>query len=95
MLKAREMRIEQNRDSMGIRYDQRDYRDVSWGERRRGLWDVRAGWHEGRLLIVSDADDARARETLTLSDDGERLEVDVRIDSGGDDVQVSRVFQRQ
>lgn len=95
VLEAGEMRIEQNPDSMGIRYDGRDYRDVSWGERQRGLWEVRAGWHEGNLLIISDANDADATETLTLSDGGQRLQVDVHIDSGGEELQVTRVFRRR
>lgn len=94
VLRARQLAIEQSRDSMGVYYDGRDYRDVSWGARRRGLWQVRAGWLEGSLVILSEAKDAEARETLTLSPDGERLRVDVRVESGGDDVSVSRVFRR-
>lgn len=94
VLRAQELRIEQSRDSMGIRYDGKDYRDVSWGERRRGLWEVKAGWYEGSLLILSEARDAKARETLTLSADGARLTVDVEVHSGDDDVVVTRVFRR-
>lgn len=94
VLRATEMTIEQHRDSMGIRYDVGDYRDISWGTRQRGLWEVRAGWHEGNLLILSEANDADARETLSLSPDGERLTVDVRITSSGDDVDLTRVFRR-
>ena len=95
VLRATEMRIQQSPDSMGIRYDGRHYRDVSWGERRRGLWEVRAGWHEGDLYILSDAADADAREILRLSDEGRRLDVDVRVESGGEDVELTRVFRRQ
>lgn len=95
VLLAEEMRIEQSANSMGIRYDQRVYRDVSWGERRRGLWDVRAGWHEGDLYIISDAADADAREVFRLSDGGQRLAVEVRVESGGQDVHLTRVFRRE
>lgn len=94
VLRAEVMRIEQSRDSMGIDYDVGDYRDISWGTRRRGLWEVRAGWHEGNLIILSDASDAEAKETLTLSADGQRLTVHVEIDSGGDDLEVTRVYRR-
>ena len=94
VLRAREMRIEQSGDSMGIRYLPGGYRDVSWGTRNRGLWEVRAGWHEGSLVILSEASDARALETLTLSDGGRRLDVHVRIDARGDDLAVSRTFRR-
>lgn len=95
VLRASAMHIDQSRDSMGVRYDAGDYRDVSWGTRKRGLWEVRAGWHEGSLIILSDARDAQARETLTLSADGQRLTVDVQVKSSGDDVDVTRVFLRQ
>jgi hypothetical protein len=94
VLRARELQIEQNPGSMGVFYDGRDYRDVSWGTRRRGLWDVNAGWHEGRLLIVSTAKDADAREVLTLSPDGQRLRIDIEVKSRGENVAVSRVFRR-
>lgn len=94
VLRAHELRIEQSRDSMGVRYDGKDYRDVSWGSRRRGLWEVSAGWHEGSLVILSDAKDADARETLTLSPDRQRLRVDVEVKSGGDDVAVTRIYRR-
>jgi hypothetical protein len=95
VLRARGMQIEQSRDSMGISYKPNGYRDISWGTRNRGLWEVRAGWHENSLYVLSDASDARARETFTLSEGGRRLDVSVRIDSRGDDVEVVRVFRRQ
>jgi hypothetical protein len=94
ILRAREMLIEQNPGSMGIFYDGRDYRDISWGTRRRGLWEVQAGWNEGRLVILSDAKDADASETLTLSPDGQRLRVDVEVRSRGENLAVTRVFRR-
>jgi hypothetical protein len=95
VLKARVMEIEQHRDSMGISYDVGDYRDISWGARQRGLWEVRAGWSDGLLYILSDASDARAREVLRLSDDGRVLEIEVRIDSGGEELDLIRSFRRE
>lgn len=94
VLTAQQMHIEQGPDSMGISYGVGNYRDISWGTRQRGLWEVRAGWHEGKLLIISAASDARARETYTLGEDGRRLRIDVAVASGGDDVDVTRVFRR-
>jgi hypothetical protein len=87
--------IEQNPGSMGIYYDGRNYRDVSWGTRRRGLWEVTAGWSEGSLIILSKARDANARESLTLSPDGQRLRVDIEVRSGSETVAVNRVFGRE
>lgn len=95
ILRAKRITVEQNRDSMGVRYDGGDYRDVSWGTRQRGLWEVRAGWNEGALVILWDADDAKAQETLTLSDGGQRLTVNARIESRGDRIDIQRVFERQ
>lgn len=94
VLASESMLIEQDARSMGIRYQSGAYRDVSWGERRRGLWTVRAGWTEDGLLIASRADDANATETLRLSADGRQLTITIEIKSGGDAVDAVRVFDR-
>jgi hypothetical protein len=94
VLTANQMQIEQGPASMGISYGVGNYRDITWGTRRRGLWEVRAGWHEGTLMVLSEASDASASEVFVLSDDGRRLRIDVVISSGGDDVSLSRVFRR-
>ncbi len=94
VMRASKLEIEQNRDSMGIRYDTGDYRDVSWGTREHGLWKVTAGWRGSALIMMYHADDADAEETMSLSPDGQRLTVDVHVGSGGDDVKVTRVYHR-
>jgi hypothetical protein len=94
VLRAEKMHIEQNRDSMGVDYDGREYRDVSWGIRQRGLWEVEAGWLEGNLVIVSEAPDGEARETLILSSDGQMLTIDIRVSSGSEKFAVTRIFSR-
>ncbi len=94
VLRVRRMHIEQNRDSMGITYDDADYRDVSWGVRRRGLWEVEAGWLEGNLVVVSDAKDGEARETFILSPDGQMLTVKIKVSSGGQHLDLNRIFSR-
>ncbi len=53
VLTAQRLEMELNHDSMGIRYHPGVYRDVSWGERERGLWEVYAGWELGELVIIS------------------------------------------
>ena len=82
LLVARRMRIEQDARSMGIEYDRGSYRDVSWGERRRGIWEVRAGWNEGALHIYSKAPDTSAAEIWRLSPDGEQLTIEVEVRAG-------------
>lgn len=89
------MHIEQNRDSMGIEYDRGEYRDVSWGERDRGLWRVVAGWNEeGQLEIRSRAADAKAVETLSLEAEGNRLRMNIKIETEGENLDLTRVYER-
>ena len=94
VLAAKSLVIEQDSYSMGIRYGTGVYRDVSWGERKRGLWEVSAGWHEGDLVVFSKAADATGRETFRLSDNGQTLVVEVEANSDGEKLAVRRVFER-
>jgi hypothetical protein len=90
VLKADKLTIEQNRDSMGIRYQPGVYRDITWGERQRGLWEVNAGWQERTLVIISTAKDLRVEERLNR--EGDRLTVDVLIEADGQDLTLQRAF---
>ena len=94
VLASSSMIIEQDPLSMGIRYESGAYRDVTWGERRRGLWKVKAGWTEDGLVISSRADDAAATETMRLSEDGRQLAISIQIKSAGDALSAVRVFDR-
>ena len=89
------MTIEQDARSMGIQYADGTYRDVSWGERERGFWTIRAGWREGALIIDSRRNLTRGRETMRLERGGRRLRVDVSVETGGRDVRSVRVFDRR
>ena len=92
-LEARSLRIEQDAQSMGIACDEGTWRDVSWGERRRGLWEVRAGWLEEALVILSEAQDARANESFRLEDD-RLLTIDIELEAGGERIEITRTFMR-
>ena len=94
VLRARRLHIEQNRDSMGVTFDDDRYRDVSWGVRQRGLWNVEAGWLEGALVIVSDAKDGEARETFVLSPDGQMLTIEIELKAGRENLALTRIFTR-
>lgn len=94
ILSANTMSVEQNSDSMGVRFDQGNYRDVSWGTRERGLWKINAGWKDGQLYIISKASDAKATETLRLESGGERLVVNIDIKADSESISVTRVFRR-
>lgn len=94
LLVSREMRIEQDPGSMGIDYEGGSYRDVTWGERRRGVWEVRAGWRDGTLYIYSKAPDISAMETWQLSADGEQLSIQISVRGGAEGGEYRRVFRR-
>lgn len=95
VLNATQMRIEQDSASMGIRYGDDTYRDVSWGERERDFWSVRAGWQDGSLVIRSTRGGTRGTEVMVLENAGYRLRVTVRVETEGEDVRAVRVFNRQ
>lgn len=94
VLQARSLRIEQNSDSMGIDYEPGTYRDVSWGYRERGLWEVYAGWDEqGALVIDSRSSEIRGVEQHVLRADG-LLEINVVVNSDQRDLSLRRVYAR-
>ncbi len=95
VLLAEHMVIEQNADSMGIKYDRGGYRDVSWGKRTRELWDVYTGWEGGNLVIVSQGNNAKTKETMRLENNGQVLVVAVEVNADGEEVSVIRVFRRR
>lgn len=95
VLTATRLEIEQDDESMGVRYDGVVYRDISWGERERDLWKVRAGWDEGDLVIRSVRGNIRGKEAFALEGSGMRLRVTVSIETGGQDVRALRVYRRR
>ncbi len=93
VLNATRMEIEQNRDSMGVRYVPGIYRDITWGERQRGLWEVNAGWEEGDLVVLSKADGMQVLERMNLIG-GNLLRITAIIEADGDEQVVTRIFRR-
>lgn len=94
VLAARRLRIEQHADSMGVSYDGRQYRDVSWGDRIRDLWAVRAGWADGQLVVRTERGPIRGEEVFALENGGRRLRVAVSVHAGDEHVRALRVFRR-
>ena len=92
---ATRMVIEQDGYSMGIDYAGGVYRDVTWGERTRDYWTIRASWRDDALVIESRRDPIKGTETMRLEDGGRRLRVEVFVKTGGQDVRAVRVFDRQ
>ena len=93
VLSADKLTIEQNHDSMGIAHEPGVYRDVSWGERQRGLWEVYAGWEDRHLLIISKAPDMLVTERYMVK--GNRLDVAVKIQADDAERVLRRVYNRR
>jgi hypothetical protein len=92
VLRAERLEIEQQPDSVGIRYEPGGYRDVSWGERTRGLWTITAGWNDaGEFVIHSDSEDIRAVERYVQLD-ARTLQIMLRVRADGGDLDIVRTF---
>tara|TARA_A100001037_G_C14728207_1_gene447631 strand:- start:119 stop:394 length:276 start_codon:yes stop_codon:yes gene_type:complete len=89
------MEIEQSSDSIGIFYDKKMYRDVTWGVRSKGLWEVHAGWNEeGNLVIFSSAKDAKAKEVFQLNSTGSELTITIEITADSHNLSLTRKFRK-
>ena len=88
------LHIEQDAKSMGIRYDQNTYRDISWGLRKRDFWTVHAGWADGALVIRTARGGIEGEETMVLEDRGRQLRIAVRVTTEGEDIRAERVYRR-
>ncbi|HBK19190.1 MAG TPA: hypothetical protein DDZ38_11165 [Gammaproteobacteria bacterium] len=93
VIQAERLLIEQARDSMGIRYDPGVYRDISWGQRERGLWRVDAGWQDRDLVIQSRTDGITVLERYRLVST-DRLTVNIQVRAKGADLDLTRRFLR-
>jgi len=94
MVSANRMTIAQDRDSMGIDYPNQPYRDVKWGEQKRGLYVIDAGWDHDRLIVETKSQPMTIRETYSLSDDGNTLTLLIDLSAKRGDHHLTRVFTR-
>jgi hypothetical protein len=95
VLRAERLEIEQQSDSVGIRYEPGGYRDVSWGERTRGLWTITAGWNDaGEFVIHSDSEDIQAVERYVQLD-ARTLQIMLRVRADGGDLDIVRTFVKR
>jgi hypothetical protein len=94
VLTAERLVIEQSGDSMGVRYVPGVYRDISWGTKQRGLWEVYAGWEGRDAVVISKAKRLNVVERFRLQTE-DRLTIRIQINADGDEVVVNRVFRRR
>ena len=94
VLEAQRMTIELAQDSMGVKHEPGVYRDVSWGKRERGIWEVQAGWEEDVLVVASKTNGIDVIEHYRLLSLN-RLQVALDIRADGNKRQIQRYFRRQ
>ena len=95
-MKATFMTITQNTDSMGIAYQNQDYRDVEWGKTERWNATTTAGWNkQGQLIIETDGEKSEFIETYTLKSNGSVLELMIDVNGSDHGGEYRRVFMRK
>jgi len=94
IIDAVSLTIELDPVSAGLSYQPGTYRDVSFGERRRGLWNIYAGWDGDELVILSRANDLQVMERMSLVNPN-RLRVIVEIQAEKENRDFVKVFDRK
>ena len=95
-MKATFMTITQNTDSMGIAYQNQNYRDVEWGKTERWNATTTAGWNkQGQLIIETDSEKSEFIETYTLKSNGSILELMIDVNGSDHGGEYRRVFMRK
>lgn len=67
------MTIEQSFDSMGVRYQNQNYREVDWGKSERGGVTTTAGWKKETLIIKTNGKRMSFSESYHLDSTGNVL----------------------
>ena len=94
IIDAVSLTIELDPVSAGLSYQPGTYRDVSFGERRRGLWNIYAGWDGDDLVILSRANNLQVMERMSLVNP-KRLRVIVGIQAEKEKRDFVKVFDRK
>ena len=94
IINARSLTIELDPISAGLDYQPGTYRDVTFGERRRGLWDIYAGWDGDDLVILSRANKLQVKERISLVSPN-RLRIIVGIEAEKKNRDFVKVFDRK
>ena len=94
IINAQSITIELDPISAGLDYQPGTYRDVTFGERRRGLWDIYAGWDGEDLVILSRANKLQVMERISLISPN-RLRIIVGIEAEKKNRDFVKVFDRK
>ena len=94
VINAQSLTIELDPISAGLDYQPGTYRDVTFGEHRRGLWDIYAGWDGDDLVILSRANKLQVMERISLVSPN-RLRIIVGIEAEKKNRDFVKVFDRK
>ena len=94
IINAQSLTIELDPVSAGLNYQPGTYRDVTFGERRKGLWDIYAGWDGDDLVILSRADKLQITERYSPVSPN-RLRIMVGIEVERENRDFVKVFDRK
>ena len=94
VINAQSLTIELDPISAGLDYQPGTYRDVTFGERRRGLWDIYAGWDGDDLVILSRANKLKVMERISLISPN-RLRIIIGIEAEKKNRDFVKVFDRK
>ena len=86
--------IEQDEESMGMRFDDQPYMDVEWGTTKEDGWRRSVKWSNSSLVLRSSRGRIRGHETYSISNETDRLSVEVSLVAGNQRVELTRVFRR-
>ena len=93
ILDAKKIYAELGVDSAGLRYEPGVYRDISFGEKKRGLWSIYAGWEGNEMVILSKASGLSVLERFALIDRN-RLRIAVKIIAEKEERTIVKLFDR-
>lgn len=86
--------IEQDEESMGMRFEDQPYTDVEWGTTKEDGWRRSVKWSNSSLVVRSSRGRIRGHETYSISSETDRLSVEVSLVAGNQRVELTRVFRR-
>ena len=79
---------------MGMRFDDQPYMDVEWGTTKEDGWRRSVKWSNSSLVLRSSRGRIRGHETYSISNETDRLSVEVSLVAGNQRVELTRVFRR-
>ena len=94
-MQSTEMTIEQGDDSIGIAYLNAVYRDIDWGEKKKGANSIIAGWRGETLIVETKTEQLRYSESYALGPAKDVLILTITVQSQSRPNKFVRVFTRK